>query len=372
MPTQLNSSEALNEENEVEEKNFQLTDKRIPITLLTGFLGSGKTTLLNDLVKQPELSTALVIINEFGEVSVDHLLVNHSTENFIVGLSSGCVCCTVRGDLINTLNDVLNEGKIKFSRVFIETTGLADPLPIMHSILHNLEISKNYLLDGIVTTVDFANGNETLNNHPESMRQAGVADCIVLTKEDITEDEERESLIERLEGINPGARMITAVNGKIDAKTLLDFGLYGTSKKGADIDKWLNERAYQFSAPSNRSVFNPTMSGIKMAQSNHNVNIKSFCFSVDEPIPLMRFETWLEILMTLVGPKLLRVKGILNIKGHPLPMVVHGVQNIFHSPAGLDKWPSEDRRSKIVFITQDLDKSILEQTLMNVLFDSKK
>jgi len=352
-----------------------LVEKRTPVTLLTGFLGSGKTTLLNNLVQQADMADTLIIINEFGEISIDHLLVNHSSENIIVEMSNGCVCCTVRGDLIQTLKDVRTSmsknGKLLFKRVIIETTGLADPMPILHTIIRHADIERYYWLDGVVTTIDTASGNNTLDHHSESVRQAAIADCLILTKNDLAPPNEKKSLIKRLQTINPTARIIHAANGDVSAAALLDFGMRDPSQRTADIDKWINQTSFQFTPVTQRSVFGPNSSLRRPPASRHDDSINAFCFSIDNPVPVRLFELWLELVMMLVSPKMLRIKGIFNIKESEYPFVIHGVQHIFHAPIELDYWPTDDRRSKVVFITQDLDREIIEGTLMKLLLDIK-
>lgn len=349
----------------------------IPVTLLTGFLGSGKTTALNHLVRQPELSDALVIINEFGEMALDHLLVAHITENLVMEMSSGCLCCTIRGDLVKTLRDITwrfsRGGQRQFRRVLIETTGLADPAPIIHTLMTDPQIASKYRLDGIVTAVDMATGMHTLDQHAEAVKQAAVADALLLTKTDLVSDLERHTLLRRLDGINPAASRWEVQGGEIEPYKVLNLGLYSAEGKSADVVRWLQEEAYTSTQERRHGGHDHDhhdhdhVDAHHHSHAHHDVNrhddqIRAFCFHVDEPIPEAVLNNWLELLMGFVGSTILRVKGILNVEGRAEPIVVHGVQHIFHPPVTLPTWPSEDRRSRLVFITQNVERKVVERT----------
>lgn len=349
----------------------------IPVTLLTGFLGSGKTTVLNHLVQQPELTDALVIINEFGEMALDHLLVAHSTESLVMEMSSGCLCCTIRGDLVQTLRDVSwrfsRNGERQFRRVLIETTGLADPAPILHTLMTHPQIASRYRLDGIVATIDLATGTNTLDQHVEAIKQAAVADVLLLTKADLATDEQRAALAHRLDGINPAAPRWAVHNGVLAPGKVLDLGVFSAAGKVPDVERWLKEEAYAASPfrPPAPHRYSPASHGRHRYThgqrehgdvNRHDDHIRAFCFTVDEPIPEDTLATWLDVLMALVGSNILRVKGILNIEGQDAPLVIHGVQHIFHPPVPLPAWPSEDRRSRLVFITRDVGRELIEAT----------
>ncbi|MFC3339659.1 CobW family GTP-binding protein [Paracandidimonas soli] len=360
---------------------------KIPVTLLTGFLGSGKTTVLNTLVKQPAMSGALVIINEFGDVGLDHLLVAHSRIEGVVELSSGCLCCTIRGDLARTLKDAVwrfsRNGRRQFDRVMIESTGLADPAPILQTLLDDPALTKHYFLDGIVTTVDLANGWQTLDRHPEALRQSAVADVLLLTKADMAGEESRQALAERLRRINPGARQIEANPGSVRARDLIDLGVAQANARGIDIQAWLHTRAFAGAGHAHEHAHAHGCAHDEDMQaccgsgepghehrehghshaSNHDDGIRSCSFVLDQPLEPEAFREWREILMAFLGDRMLRLKGILNIRGESRPLVIHGVQHVFHEPVHLDAWPGEDRSSRLVFIVQDLDRSVLEQTL---------
>lgn len=346
----------------------------IPVTLLTGFLGSGKTTVLNQLVGQPEFANSLMIINEFGEIALDHLLVTHSTENLVLEMGSGCVCCTIRGDLVQTLKDITwrfsREGKRQFDRVLIETTGLADPAPIIHTLMTNPLIAAKYRLDGIVTTLDLATASSTLDRHIEAIKQAAMADVLLLTKGDLTSPEEERELQARLDRINPAVPRWDVRGGQIEAEKVLGLGLFTHQGKAPDVERWLKETAYQAASPkfiaalrqSNRSLLGASATAPVRDINRHDDHIRAFCFTVDHPISDENLSAWLEVLMSLVGSNILRVKGILNVKGLDTPLVLHGVQHIFHPPVRLPAWPSDDRSSRLVFITYDVSREAIEST----------
>lgn len=341
-------------------KTMNTPSSLIPVTLLTGFLGSGKTTVLNHLVRQPELADALVIINEFGEMPLDHMLVAHSTENPVMEMSSGCLCCTIRSDLAQTLRDITwrfsRNGRRQFRRVLIETTGLADPAPIIHTLMTHPQVAKHYRLDGIVATVDLATGNATLDRHPEAVRQAAIADCLLLTKADMVDNDQRQTLLQRLDAINPAAPRHIIKRGEITASKVLDLGLFSTDGKTPDVKQWLHEAAYREDAQQDAAAHHH-------GTTHHDDHIQAFCFTVDEPVSEGSLDAWLELLLNLVGTNILRIKGILNIQGKDQPVVIHGVQHILYPPTMLPAWPDTDRRSRLVFITRDVSRHEIEKIL---------
>lgn len=345
---------------------FTGPDALIPVSVLTGFLGSGKTTLLNRLVRDPRMARALVIINEFGSVGLDHDLIARSQDDMVVEMMGGCLCCTIRGDLLRTLRDApwrfARDGTCWFDRVVIETTGLADPAPILHTLMTDDHLQTLYRLDGVITTVDAAAGMVTLDSQEESVKQAAVADRLLLTKTDLVGEDERATLEARLRALNPAASITLSVDGAVDPALLFDAGLYDPTTKSHDVRRWLNAEAYSDSQDHGHDHHHDH------GHHHHDVNrhgdrIRSVCLTFDAPLPAVAFERWLGVLTMFKGPDILRVKGIVNVEGVDRPMVIHGVQHIFHPPIRLDAWPSDDRRSRIVFITRDLDEADLRGTL---------
>jgi G3E family GTPase len=341
-----------------------LDDSPIQVSLLTGFLGSGKTTLLNKLVKHPDMVETAVLINEFGEIGLDHQLVERVDDNTVL-LNAGCLCCTVQGDLVNTLSEMFIKRVKKqvpyFRRILIETTGLADPAPIIHMMMTAPVISNRYALDGIITTVDAVNADGQFNRYEESVKQAAVADRIVITKSDLATPAELDALNERLEALNPGAPKVFAIMGEIAPDQLFDTGLYDPKSKTVDVQRWLRDEAYvkEDHAHGHDHGHHDHAHDV----NRHDASIAAFCVTRDEPIDWEAFVAWVRILIGQHGEKLLRIKGILNIAGRDRPIAVHGVQHMFHDPAELSEWPDDDRRSRIVFITHDLDRSVIEEKL---------
>ena len=330
----------------------------IPVTVLTGYLGSGKTTLLNRLLEHPDMEETAVLINEFGEIGLDHLLVREVSEN-IVMLNSGCLCCTVRGDLPDSLRELFvmrGKGDLPaFRRAVVETTGLADPAPIIQSLMTDPIIIPRYRLDGIVTTVDAVFGSKQLQEHPESVKQAAIADRLVLTKSDIADEDAAGTIVEHLRPLNPAAPIIITHFGDAEPEDLFDCGLFDTKRKIADVERWLNEEAYADASQHHAHDVN-----------RHDDRISAFCMTLDDPIEWKAFVTWLDTLLSTHGESLLRVKGVLNVAGQERPVAIHGVQHVFYPPATLAQWDGEDRRSRLVFITRDLDRRAIEETFRGV------
>jgi len=354
--------------------------ERIATTVITGFLGSGKTTLLNGLLTQDGMESTAVLINEFGEIGLDHLLVREVSEDVVL-LNSGCICCSVRGDLISGLRDLFvkrTRGEIPaFDRVIIETTGLADPAPILHTLMTDPLLTTKFRLDSVVTTVDAIHGSGQLDQHPESVKQAAVADRILMTKSDLADEATRDALSERLRALNPAAPIYPVVNGDIAVSKLFNAGLYDPATKSMDVQKWLRDEAYDHhgddphehahSHDHNHDHHNEHHHHDHAHDVNrHDDHIRSFCITFDEPLHWDAFVTWAEIFTQMRGESLLRVKGILNLVGEDTPVAIHAVQHIFHPPASLPAWPSDDHRSKIVFITKDLGPQVIRDSLYHL------
>jgi len=304
------------------------TTERLPVSVLTGFLGSGKTTLLKHLLTQPGLDKVAVIVNEFGEIGLDHTLIESSSEGVVL-LNSGCLCCTVRGDLIDTMRNLFLKrvrGEVpEFDRVVIETTGLADPAPILHTLMTDPLVAARFRLDGVVTTVDAVHGTSQLDAQPEPVKQAAVADRIVLTKTDIAEPKAVETLVERLRRLNPAAPIEYATLGKIDPRKLMDCGLYDPKTKTADVAKWLNEEAYASERDHDHHHHDHDHDDhdhdhhdhAHLDVNRHDDHIRAFCLSFDRPFQWAEIAEALDLFAQTHGPNLLRVKGILTSSSPP-------------------------------------------------------
>ena len=311
----------------------------LPVSVITGFLGSGKTTLLSRLLRDPAFARTAVIINEFGAVGLDHLLVESSDEQILL-LEGGCVCCTVRGDLVRTAGDLLARraaGAVTpFERIVIETTGLADPAPIVHALMTDRDIADALRLESLITTVDAATGAATLDAHPESVKQAALADCLVVTKTDVA-DPAATGLAARLQALNPGASKLSAVHGAVDATRLFDRRAHDAARYDPALDQ---------------------------TPAHCHAGVSTFCLRREKPLHAATLSLFLQLVAEHCGAKLLRLKGLIDVVESPgRPAVIHGVQHVFHPPAWLDEWPDEDRSTRIVVISQGLEAQWLQDVL---------
>jgi G3E family GTPase len=353
--------------------------ERLPVSVLTGFLGSGKTTLLRELLREPDFSETAVVINEFGEIGLDHLLVESAREDMVL-LASGCLCCTISGDLVATLRRLHERRTAKelplFRRVVVETTGLADPAPILHTLMQDPMLAEVYRLDGVIATVDAVNGMDQLDRQMESVKQAAVADRLVLTKCDLAPD--TKVLEERLRSLNPGAPILKAVSGRLDPHGLFDAGLYNPATKSLDVRRWLKEEAYMAAADDHHD--HSAQDGHHaddghhgdLDRNRHDEHIRAFCLTRSTPLDWDPFADWIEMMISLHGANLLRIKGVLNVAGADGPIAIHGVQHLFHPPVELKTWPDADRRSRLVFITRDIDGDTMTRSLEAFLGEDAK
>ena len=352
-----------------------MAENPIPVAILTGFLGAGKTTLLNFLLKDPFLGNAAVIINEFGDTGIDHLLVERADEN-VIEMASGCLCCTIRGDLIDTIHDLLarrGRGEVKrFDRIVIETTGLADPAPMLHSVMSEPGLLEACRLEGVITVVDAFNGMATLDAHQEAVKQVAVADRVVLTKIDLLEGREGEdmlfAIIARLRKLNPAARMLSTHRNEATAERLFTMGLFDPAKKTADVQKWLAAEAYETGEKRGRRHRHHGHDHEHGEHHHHNDvsrhddHIRSFSFSEANAISPQGLELFMELLKSYHGANMLRMKGIVKVSDDPArPVVLHGVQHVFHPPVRLPAWPDADERTRLVFIVKDIEKRMIEE-----------
>ena len=329
--------------------------KNIGITVLTGFLGSGKTTILSSLIKQKQMVNVAIIINEFGEVGLDHDLIETTDEN-VIELQNGCICCTIQGDLKKTLLNLIKKmekGDMQLvNHVIIETTGLADPVPIIHTLMSSLDLQRIYSLDGVITVVDTVNGEATFNAYEEAVKQTAFADIIILSKTDIADKEIVNSIIKRIENINPKVSVINSYKNSLPVSKLIGLNDYNPQNKNWNVREWLEIEKNKFSNHSHH-------------HHDHNVNrhgngIETFAIVYSQPVSMTSVNFFLELLLIQMGKDILRIKGILNIKGQNQPAVIHGVQHIFHPLEWLEKWPSNDKKSRLVFITKNINKKNID------------
>ena len=335
-----------------------MNDPRIPVTLLTGFLGSGKTTLLRRLLREPDLADTAVVINELGEAGLDHILARQVEDSYIadntVLLGSGCLCCILRTELADTLRDLYFKALVgaipPFQRLVIETTGLADPGPILADLLNAEVIREHYRLDAVVVTVDATHGAAQLDAHFEARKQAALADVLLLTKCDLAPPVGIDQLATTLQALNPGATQHRIAHGEIDAVQLLGVGLYDRAGRETAPQRWLR-------APAGKPHLLP--------QGVHDDAISHFTLRLQQPLDWAELEPALRRLCRDHGEKLLRLKGIVHPADQPAALAVHAVQHTLYPPTPLAGWHEAEPHSRLVLITRGLDPAQIQDELLD-------
>ena len=338
------------------------SDTPLPVTLLTGFLGSGKTTVLNHLVRT--LPRTAILMNEFGEVALDHQLLQ-KMEGPMALLSGGCVCCTISGSLSPTLKNLWmarQKGDIPaFERIIIETTGIADPVPVLDNLLHDNWVRARFRLDGVVTTVDALFGMGQLDEHAEAVKQVAVADRLLLTKTDLAPADTVAALRERLAALNPAADIVTVTHGELDPAAIQNLGLWNAETRSLDVARWLKPQRYQPASAGKLGGANP-ITGKRMT-ALHDARIQAFSVVLDAPLDRYGLQSALGMLTSFRAENLLRFKAIVNLQDEAKPVVLHGVQHVLYPEVKLDAWPDDDHRSRFVFIVRDLEPEFVAKLL---------
>jgi G3E family GTPase len=326
-----------------------------PVNILTGFLGSGKTTLLQRLLTSPQLADVAVLVNELGEIGLDHHLLQNVAESTLL-LENGCVCCAIRGDLQQALRDLLSKrmrGDISnFRRVVIETSGLADPAPIAYTLLREPVICHHYRLSTILATVDALNGMAQLETFAEASKQAAVADRLILTKTDLADADSVHALAAHLRRLNPSALLLGSAEVDVDSGRLLTDDIYDADGQPREIARWL--------AAEDRGARD---SALEALAHNHAHDIHCFSLTFERPLDWSAFAIWSTMLLHRHGGDVLRIKALLNVAGVSAPVLINGVQHLVHPPSHLDAWPDGDRRSRLVFIVRGLSRLQIERSL---------
>lgn len=325
-----------------------VADERIPVHVLTGFLGSGKTTFLRHMLGEADFADTAVVINEFGDVGLDHLLVREVAEDAVL-LSSGCLCCAVRDDLVSTLADLaelVRRGEAPaFRRLVVETTGLADPAPIMQAVMGDFRLSRAYRTGLIVTTVDAISGLRSIGSFAEAAQQVALADCVIVTKSDLVEPWQIEALNRDIVAINPSVRRLASSREAIPPAMAIFADEEDVEPHFLQVD---------------------ACSGA----SRHSDGIGTFTIEVERPVDWPAFVDWLELLLAARGQSILRVKGLLPVVGDARPVVIHGVQHVVYPPEYLAAWPEDAPRGWLVFIARDLTRSAIEASLQTTFASS--
>ena len=316
----------------------------VPLSILTGFLGSGKTTILNRALSNPSLEKTAIIINEFGEVGIDNLIAKQVDEKMMI-LTTGCICCTVRGDILSALRELFDRRAKReipwFERLMVETTGLANPAPVVHALVASTAARTRVYLDTLATAVDCVLGEETLEQHTESVQQVALADVLLMSKSDLAEPTAIARLEERLTELNPRAQRVFTEDGFVDDGLLFGRNALKPNVKSPNIDFWLGES-----------------SKIPEHAHGHSDSIRTWTLYRDVPFSDAEFHRFFKKLSSLAESRLLRVKGIIHVQPQG-PVLVHGVQHAFYPPKWLAKWPSKDHRSRLVFISKGLSREDL-------------
>lgn len=346
------------------------TAKLIPVVVVTGYLGAGKTTLLNHLLQDRLFANSVVIINEFGDIGLDHLLIATPTENTVV-LEGGCMCCKLRGELVDTLADLYADaqaGRIKqFNRIVVETTGLADPVPILQTVVTDPRLSRIYGLDRIITLIDGQWGEEHLASHPESAKQVAISDCLVVSKVDLITDRQKKQLLARLREINPDAAAFTSSNGVTDVMRVFSAVALNRAAQLDAASQWLNSEAYVNGHSSLSDHTHDSDEDHDDAQASAGEQrINSFSFLVEGEVRIDGLRLWIGLLSALKSRNILRLKAILNVEGRPV--VIQMVQAVVYEPFAMDRWPDAERRSRIVVIGEGLERADIEGTFRLLMF----
>jgi G3E family GTPase len=327
--------------------------------------------LLNRLLRDPAFTNSAVLINEFGSIGIDHHLVDR-VEGDIVLLQSGCVCCTIRGDLAASMRDLYERREAglvpSFTRLLVETTGIADPMPVVSTVMHDRVLQHHFCSGNVITTVDALTGERNLDEYPECRKQAALADRLVLTKLDLRPDAQVSSLVARLQQINPMATIVRSESA-LDANMLLGEDVFQAHTKNQEVMRWMEaaKNKQYFSvrrAPAEQDPANADAAGYAHGSQG---DTRAFAVKLDAAVDWTVFGVWLSLLLHNHGDRVLRVKGLLNVAGSDTPVVIHGVQQMVYPPSHLDRWPDAERQSQLVFIVRGLDPAVVEMSLQSFL-----